>query len=230
MATNSRLQSALSRARLAGVPKATVERSLSKDAGVDDLVSQTYEGYGPGGVAFVVEALTDNHKRTVQQLRHMFDKAGGAWRLGWKGWGRGEGGGGLCRTRGSGTASWLPAHGPCREPGHERQRDVDVRARCTRAGEAVDRRGGSAVGKSTLFCGWWLTSADRRRGARTRRTRARSLMPYSKLTWTLRLTRRTWLSRFVPKAGREGRGRGGCAPHCDALRGSLTAASSRLAA
>jgi YebC/PmpR family DNA-binding regulatory protein len=78
---NPRLRAALLTARQANMPKDTVERAIRRGAGgegeaVYDEVR--YEGYGPGGVAVIVEALTDNRNRTASEVRAAFTKAGGA--------------------------------------------------------------------------------------------------------------------------------------------------------
>jgi YebC/PmpR family DNA-binding regulatory protein len=62
------------------MPKDTMERAIARGAGGlegGDLSSLTYEGYGPGGIAFLVETVTDNRNRTVAEVRHAFTKAGG---------------------------------------------------------------------------------------------------------------------------------------------------------
>jgi len=62
------------------MPKDTMERAIVRGAGGQDgaeLVSLVYEGYGPGGVAVMVETMTDNKNRTVAEVRHAFSKAGG---------------------------------------------------------------------------------------------------------------------------------------------------------
>lgn len=78
--SNPRLRTALLKARSANMPKDNVERAVKKGLGNLDGVSyaeKTYEGYGPGGVAFVVECLTDNVNRTVGEVRTMFNRCGG---------------------------------------------------------------------------------------------------------------------------------------------------------
>ncbi len=78
---NSRLKAAITSARQANMPKDTIERAIKKGAGGDDgsaYEEVRYEGYGPGGVAILVEALTDNRNRTVAEIRSVFSKAGGA--------------------------------------------------------------------------------------------------------------------------------------------------------
>jgi YebC/PmpR family DNA-binding regulatory protein len=78
---NPRLRAALLSARQANMPKDTVERAIRRGAGGDGEDSYDevrYEGYGPGGVAVIVEALTDNRNRTASEVRAAFTKAGGA--------------------------------------------------------------------------------------------------------------------------------------------------------
>ena len=64
------------------MPKDNIERAIAKGTGADPTPrpSRTvlYEGYGPGGVAILVEALTDNRNRTGSEVRHIFTKAGGS--------------------------------------------------------------------------------------------------------------------------------------------------------
>jgi len=72
---------AIEQAKSANMPKSNVikaiEKGLGKD-GVGELFEITYEGYGPKGIAFVVESVTDNKNRTVSELRMIFSKAGGS--------------------------------------------------------------------------------------------------------------------------------------------------------
>ena len=71
----------IEKAKSAQMPKDTMERAIIRGAGGDDgaqLISLTYEGYGPGGVAVIVETMTDNRNRTVAEVRHAFSKAGGS--------------------------------------------------------------------------------------------------------------------------------------------------------
>lgn len=78
--SNSRLADAIAKAKSANVPNDNIERAIKKGAGDGDGKSyenNIYEGYGPGGVAVVVETLTDNKNRTAGDLRHYFDKFGG---------------------------------------------------------------------------------------------------------------------------------------------------------
>ncbi|WP_291299199.1 YebC/PmpR family DNA-binding transcriptional regulator [Elioraea sp.] len=78
---NPRLRAALVAARQANMTRDTIERAIKKasgEAGGADYVARRYEGYGPGGVAVIVEALTDNLNRTASDLRTLFSKHGGA--------------------------------------------------------------------------------------------------------------------------------------------------------
>lgn len=77
---NPRLRHALNSARGQNMPKDTYERAIKKGTGELDGVNYeeiVYEGYGPGGVAVLVECLTDNRNRTIAEVRHAFGKAGG---------------------------------------------------------------------------------------------------------------------------------------------------------
>jgi len=79
VSANPRLRLAAEKARSANMPKDTLARAIQRGAGggaeaVYDEV--TYEGYGPGGTAVLVEGLTDNRNRTVSEVRHVFTKAG----------------------------------------------------------------------------------------------------------------------------------------------------------
>jgi YebC/PmpR family DNA-binding regulatory protein len=80
-AFNPRLRAAVAAARAANMPKDTVDRAIKKAVGAGagvDYVEVRYEGYGPGGVAVIVEALTDNRNRTAGDVRNAFAKFGGA--------------------------------------------------------------------------------------------------------------------------------------------------------
>jgi len=80
-AANPRLRSAILAARQANMPKDTVERAVKRGAGGEGgeaYEEVRYEGYGPGGIAVIVEALTDNRNRTASEVRAAFTKAGGA--------------------------------------------------------------------------------------------------------------------------------------------------------
>jgi len=79
-AGNPRLRLAIDTARAANMPNENVERAIKKGTGELEGVEYqeiTYEAYGPGGVALMIEALTDNNNRTVADLRHMLGKSGG---------------------------------------------------------------------------------------------------------------------------------------------------------
>ncbi len=79
-AANSRLRDCIAKAKAANVPNDNIERIIKKAAGDgsgDNYEDVTYEGYGPSGVAMIVEALTDNRNRTAADVRHAFDKFGG---------------------------------------------------------------------------------------------------------------------------------------------------------
>jgi YebC/PmpR family DNA-binding regulatory protein len=80
-AANPRLRAAVLAARQANMPKDTVDRAIKRGSGggADDAYEEVrYEGYGPGGVAVIVEALTDNRNRTASEVRAAFTKSGGA--------------------------------------------------------------------------------------------------------------------------------------------------------
>ena len=76
---NSRLRLAIQNARAENLPKENIERAIKKAAGSDgeNYDAVRYEGYGPGGVAVIVEALTDNRNRTASNVRAQFTKFGG---------------------------------------------------------------------------------------------------------------------------------------------------------
>lgn len=79
--TNPRLRLAIDRARAANMPNDTINRAAKRGAGELEgvtLESILYEGYGPSGVAVMVECLTDNRNRTVAEVRHAFSKSGGS--------------------------------------------------------------------------------------------------------------------------------------------------------
>jgi YebC/PmpR family DNA-binding regulatory protein len=80
-AHNARLALAVEKARAVNMPKDNIERAIKRGSGEiagADFEELTYEGYGPGGVAVFVEALTDNPNRTVADLRVLFSRAGGS--------------------------------------------------------------------------------------------------------------------------------------------------------
>ena len=77
---NSKLKDAIAKAKAANVPNDNIERIIKKAAGdtsANNYEELIYEGYGPSGVAVVVETLTDNRNRTAAEMRHYFDKCGG---------------------------------------------------------------------------------------------------------------------------------------------------------
>lgn len=77
---NSKLRDVIAKAKASNVPNDNIDRIIKKAAGDNDSTnyeSVTYEGYGPNGVAVIVEALTDNRNRTAGEVRHYFDKFGG---------------------------------------------------------------------------------------------------------------------------------------------------------
>ncbi len=79
-AANSRLKDCIAKAKAANVPNDNIERIIKRAAGEGNAASYeniTYEGYGPCGVAVIVETLTDNRNRTAADVRHAFDKYGG---------------------------------------------------------------------------------------------------------------------------------------------------------
>ena len=78
-ANNSRLATVIAKAKANNMPNDNIKRTIDKALGsgnTDNYESVTYEGYGPGGVAVIVEALTDNRQRTAPEVRHYFDKFG----------------------------------------------------------------------------------------------------------------------------------------------------------
>lgn len=77
---NFRLRLAIDQARAVNMPKETIERAIERGVGggSDPVESVTYEGYGPGGVAYLVYATTDNHQRTAALLKHTFEHEGGS--------------------------------------------------------------------------------------------------------------------------------------------------------
>jgi YebC/PmpR family DNA-binding regulatory protein len=77
---NPRLRAAVDKALTANMTRDTIDRAIARGAGdldADNVEEVVYEGYGPGGVAIYVEAMTDNRNRTVAEVRHAFSKAGG---------------------------------------------------------------------------------------------------------------------------------------------------------
>jgi YebC/PmpR family DNA-binding regulatory protein len=77
---NSKLKDVIAKAKAANMPNDNITRSIKKAAGDGDSANYeeiSYEGYGPGGVAVIVETMTDNRNRTAGEVRHFFDKLGG---------------------------------------------------------------------------------------------------------------------------------------------------------
>ncbi|MBR3533458.1 MAG: YebC/PmpR family DNA-binding transcriptional regulator [Clostridiales bacterium] len=77
---NSKLKDVISKAKAANMPNDNIKRAIQKAAGAgegDDYEQIQYEGYGPGGIAIMVRALTNNRNRTAADVRHMFSKFGG---------------------------------------------------------------------------------------------------------------------------------------------------------
>ena len=78
---NSKLKDIVAKAKANNMPNDTIDRSIKKAAGEGQNVNYefvSYEGYGPSGIAIIVDALTDNKNRTVGDVRHLFDKYGGS--------------------------------------------------------------------------------------------------------------------------------------------------------
>jgi len=77
---NARLRKAVLDAKAGNMPNDTIDRAIKRGTGELEGVNYeeiTYEGYGPGGVALIIESMTDNRNRTVAEIRHMFSKNGG---------------------------------------------------------------------------------------------------------------------------------------------------------
>ncbi len=77
---NNRLAAVITKAKAANMPNDNIKRTIEKALGSGDsssFESMTYEGYGPSGVAVIVETMTDNRNRTASDVRHYFDKYGG---------------------------------------------------------------------------------------------------------------------------------------------------------
>jgi YebC/PmpR family DNA-binding regulatory protein len=78
--SNSRLRVAIAAAKAENMPKENIERAIKKGTGElegSNYEEVTYEGYGPGGVAVLIEVLTDNKNRAVADVRHLFERSGG---------------------------------------------------------------------------------------------------------------------------------------------------------
>ena len=79
-AGNSKLKDVISKCKAANMPNDTINNAIKKESGEGNSANYeeiTYEGYGPNGVAIIVEASTDNKNRTAAEVRHAFDKSGG---------------------------------------------------------------------------------------------------------------------------------------------------------
>ena len=78
--TNARLRAAIQTAKGANMPKDNIDKAIKKGTGEIEGINYeelTYEGYGPGGIAVMIEVMTDNKNRTVAEVRHIFSKYGG---------------------------------------------------------------------------------------------------------------------------------------------------------
>ena len=78
---NSKLRDVIAKAKAANVPNDNITRSIKKAAGELGSINYeeiTYEGYGPNGIAMIVDVVTDNRNRTAAEVRHLFDKSGGS--------------------------------------------------------------------------------------------------------------------------------------------------------
>ena len=78
---NSKLRDVIAKAKASNMPNDNITRSIKKAAGELGTVNYeeiTYEGYGPGGIAVIVEVVTDNRNRSASEVRHSFDKSGGS--------------------------------------------------------------------------------------------------------------------------------------------------------
>ncbi len=78
---NKRLKDVIAKAKAANMPNDTIQRSIKRASGdLESVIYETvvYEGYGPHGVAVIVNALTDNRNRTASEMRYIFDRSGGA--------------------------------------------------------------------------------------------------------------------------------------------------------
>lgn len=77
---NARLRKAILDAKAGNMPNETIDRAIRRGTGEEEGVNYeeiTYEGYGPGGVALLIQSMTDNRNRTVAEIRHLFSKNGG---------------------------------------------------------------------------------------------------------------------------------------------------------
>ena len=79
--SNAKLKLAIAKAKSANMPKDNIERAVLRGTGGldgEDMVEITYEGYGPDGVAFIVDVLTDNKNRALAEVKHAFNRSGGS--------------------------------------------------------------------------------------------------------------------------------------------------------
>ncbi|MBZ0288333.1 MAG: YebC/PmpR family DNA-binding transcriptional regulator, partial [Anaerolineae bacterium] len=79
--SNPKLKLAITKAKSSNMPKENIERAIQRGAGGaggDEMEELTYEGYGPDGVAYLVDVLTDNKNRTLAEIKHAFSRAGGS--------------------------------------------------------------------------------------------------------------------------------------------------------
>jgi YebC/PmpR family DNA-binding regulatory protein len=79
--SNLRLRMAIEKARSGAMPMDNVQRAIKRASGKEEgviLTEVTYEGYGPGGVAIIVETMSDNRNRTLQEIRNVFSRGGGS--------------------------------------------------------------------------------------------------------------------------------------------------------
>lgn len=75
--TNHKLKVAIEAAKAANMPKANIQKALSKGAGGEDLEEVTYEGFGPSGINIIIEVATDNRNRTAQEIKGIFERGEG---------------------------------------------------------------------------------------------------------------------------------------------------------
>lgn len=75
---NSKLRFAIDQAKVDNMPRSNIDRILSRAESVGDLSEVTYEGFGPEGVAIIVQATTDNKNRTSQEIKNIFERGGGS--------------------------------------------------------------------------------------------------------------------------------------------------------
>ncbi len=76
--SNYKLRVAVETARAANVPKDNIKRAIENASGASNLEEINYEGFGPGGVNIIVATMTDNRNRTVQEIKNIFERAGGS--------------------------------------------------------------------------------------------------------------------------------------------------------